>query len=181
MLRSVGSHPSSPDGKKAATLPYRIRRALIEDAVDTLPVRTQASLLCISRTHLYYQPLPPAAREVAIKHRIDELFTALPFYGSRRIQALLEPECGSIARNTVRHYMHELGSAAVYPGPNLSKRHTAHRVYPDLLRHITAAHPNHIWGVDITYVRSLGDDELLGHQTVGASVRQQTQHLDLAR
>jgi len=121
--------------------------------VDTLPVRTQANLLGISRTHLYYQPVPPSAREVAIKHRIDEVFTASPFYGSRRIQVLLEPEFGSIARNTVRHYMQEMGIAAVYPGPNLSKRHADHRVYPYLLRHVTAAHPNHIWGVDITYVR----------------------------
>jgi len=113
-------------------------------------------LLNISRTHLYYQPVPPSAREVAIKHRIDELFTAYPFYGSRRLQALLEPEFGPIARNTVRRYMQEMGIAAVYPGPNLSKRRADHRVYPYLLRHVTAAQPNHIWGVDITYVRLLG-------------------------
>ena len=111
-------------------------------------MRTQAHLLGISRTHLYYQPVPPSVREVAIKHRIDELFTASPFYGSRRIQALLQPEFGSIARNTVRHYMQEMGIAAVYPGPNLSKRHADHRVYPYLLRQMTATHANHIWGVD---------------------------------
>lgn len=124
--------------------------------MDTLPVRTQANLLSISRTHLYYQPVPPSAREVAIKHRIDAVFTAYPFYGSRRIQVVLEPEFGSIARNTVRRYMQEMGIAAVYPGPNLSKRHADHHVYPYLLRHLTAAHPNHIWGVDITYVRLRG-------------------------
>lgn len=123
---------------------------------DELPLRTQASLLSISRTHLYYQPVPPSAREIAIKHRIDELFTACPFYGSRKLQALLEPTFGAIARNTIRQYMHAMGIAAVYPGPNLSRRHPDHRIYPYLLRHVTAAHPNHVWGVDITYVRLRG-------------------------
>jgi integrase-like protein len=52
--------------------------------------------------------------------------------------------------------MQEMGIAAVYPGPNLSKRHADHHVYPYLLRQMTAAHPNHIWGVDITYVRLRG-------------------------
>ncbi len=93
---------------------------------------------------------------MAIKQRIDELFTACPFYGSRKLQVLLEPEFGPIARNTVRRYMHAMGIVAVYPGPNLSKRHPDHRVYPYLLRHVSATYPNHVWGVDITYVRRRG-------------------------
>ena len=52
--------------------------------VDTLPVRTQANLLGISRTHLYYQPVPPSAREVAIKHRIDEVFATSPYANAMR-------------------------------------------------------------------------------------------------
>lgn len=110
-------------------------------------------LLTLSRSSLYYQPRPRSAREVAIKHRIDELFTACPFYGSRKLQVLLKPEFGTIARNTVRRHMHEMGIAAVAPGPNLSQRHPDHRVYPSLLRGVTATAPNHIWGIDITYVR----------------------------
>jgi putative transposase len=118
-----------------------------------LPLLQQADLLSLSRSSLYYQPVPPSAREVAIKHRIDELYTAHPFYGSRKLQVLLQPEFGTLARNTVRRYMHEMGIAAIYPGPNLSRRQLDHRVYPYLLRGITARHPNHIWGIDITYIR----------------------------
>ena len=33
--------------------------------------------------------MPPDAEEVGRKHRIDELHTAYPFYGSRRIAAQL--------------------------------------------------------------------------------------------
>jgi putative transposase len=118
-----------------------------------LPLLQQADLLSLSRSSLYYQPAPPSAREVAIKHRIDELYTAHPFYGSRKIQVLLQPEFGTLARNTVRRYMHEMGIAAIYPGPNLSRRRLDHRVYPYLLRGVRASFPNHIWGIDITYIR----------------------------
>jgi putative transposase len=90
---------------------------------------------------------------VAIKHRIDELYTAHPFYGSRKLTVLLEPAFGPINRKRVQRYMREMGIAGITPGPNLSKRLTEHRVYPYLLRGITAQCPNHIWGCDITYIR----------------------------
>jgi len=125
----------------------------VEYAADALPLSTQANLLSISRRSLYYQPKPPPPKEVAIKHRIDALYTAHPFYGSRKLTVLLEPTFGPINRKRVQRYMREMGIAGIAPGPNLSKRLTEHRVYPYLLRDLTAHHPNHIWGCDITYIR----------------------------
>ena len=49
-----------------------------------------------------------------------------------------------------------MGLSALCPGPNLSHRRLDHAIYPYLLRHLPAAHPNHIWGIDITYVRLSG-------------------------
>ncbi|NNJ13729.1 DDE-type integrase/transposase/recombinase, partial [Chloroflexales bacterium ZM16-3] len=43
--------------------------------------------------------------------------------------------------------------AAIAPGPNLRKRASEHRIYPYLLRNLTAQRPNHIWGCDITSIR----------------------------
>ena len=88
-----------------------------------------------------------------LKHRIDEVYTQSPFYGSRKIAAQLQREGIGINRKTVGRYMQEMGIAAIYPGPNLSKRNHKEGVYPYLLRHITSAYPNHIWGIDITYIR----------------------------
>ena len=48
--------------------------------------------------------------------------------------------------------MREMGLEAIAPGPNLSKRNLAHRVYPYLLRGVTASYSNHVWGIDITYL-----------------------------
>lgn len=90
---------------------------------------------------------------MAIKHRIDELYTAHPFYGSRKLSVLLEEDFGPINPKRVQRYMREMGIAAIAPGPNLSKRTTQHRIYPYLLRGVMAQVPNQIWGSDITYIR----------------------------
>jgi putative transposase len=126
---------------------------LLEREAPDLPLTIQAQLLTLNRTSLYYTPVLPPPEEVAIKHRIDELYTAHPFYGSRKISVLLRPTFGAINRKRVQHYMREMGIAGIHPGPNLSKRTIAHAIYPYLLRHVTASGPNHIWGIDITYIR----------------------------
>ena len=118
-----------------------------------LPVATQADLLTLNRTGLYYKPAPPVPAEVSIKHAIDRIYTDNPSWGSRTIAAILKREGVQTCRNTVAKHMQEMGIAAVYPGPNLSRRNPEHRIYPYLLRNITASHPNHIWGTDITYIR----------------------------
>ncbi|HEY7417912.1 MAG TPA: IS3 family transposase [Ktedonobacteraceae bacterium] len=127
--------------------------ALVERREGELPLSLQANLLSLSRSSLYYQPRPPSAEEVQIKHRIDEIYTQSPFYGSRKIAAQLQREGMGINRKTVARYMREMGIAAIYPGPNGSKRNQKEGVYPYLLRHIRSAYPNHVWGIDITYIR----------------------------
>ncbi len=129
---------------------------MVEYGHPELPLTVQAALLGLSRSSLYYQPVPPAPQEVALKHRIDELYTAHPYYGSRRIVAVLRGEGQVVNRKAVQRHMQEMGIAGVAPGPHTSRRHPAHPVYPYLLRHLTAAHPNHVWGIDITYVRLQG-------------------------
>ena len=127
--------------------------ALVEWAGSPLCLKSQAELLGLSRTSLYYRPVPPSAEEIKLKHRIDEIFTAYPFYGSRRITAQLRREGCPINRKRVQRCMGEMGLVAVYPGPNLSQPTPGHQIYPYLLRNVTASYPDHIWGIDITYIR----------------------------
>lgn len=117
-----------------------------------LTLQQQADLLSVSRSSLYYQPVAPCAEEIAIKHRLDELYTKYPFYGSRKMMILLKPSW-NINRKRVQRYMQEMGLAAIFPGPNLSQPAPGHQIYPYLLRNVTASYPNHIWGIDITYIR----------------------------
>ncbi len=125
---------------------------MLEKNHPEIPLKMQAELLGISYSSLFYEPVPPSARELAIKQRIDELYTACPFYGSRKIAFLLRPEFG-VSRPTVQAYMRDMGISAIVPGPNTSTSAPQYQIYPYLLRNVTAAHPNHIWGIDITYIR----------------------------
>lgn len=120
-----------------------------------LSLGAQAELVAISRASLYYKPVPPGEEEVRLKHRIDELYTAYPFYGSRRLTAQLQREGETVNRKRVQRYMREIGIEGIAPGPNLSKRNLQHRVYPYLLKEIAITQCNQVWGIDITYIRLL--------------------------
>jgi putative transposase len=126
---------------------------LVEAAHPELPLRAQADILSLSRSSLCYQPMPPSPAEVAAKHRSDELYLEFPYYDARRLAAQLRRDGLPIDRKTARKYMQEIGLIAVYPGPNLSKRQSEHRVFPYLLRDVTIVAPNQVWGTDITSIR----------------------------
>jgi len=132
--------------------------ALIDPNHESLTISRQAALLGLSRRSYYYQPVVNEAEQVRLKLQldaIDEIYTAYPFYGSRRMQVELEQEYGiCIGRDRIRHLMARLGLEAIYPKPNTSKPTPHNETYPYLLRGVTASRPNHIWGTDITYIRT---------------------------
>jgi len=126
---------------------------MLEREAREISLAEQTELLGISRSSLYYEPVGPPEKEISIKRRIDEIYTLHPFYGSRRMTALLCREGRSISRPTVQQYMREMQIAGVAPGPNTSQPHPEHKVYPYLLRGLKIEHPNQVWGIDITYIR----------------------------
>lgn len=126
---------------------------MVEREHSGVSLTVQTDLVGISRSSLYYHPREPSAEEIAVKHRIDEIYTQYPFYGSRRISAQLRREGVEINRKTVQRHMREMGIVAIYPGPNLSRRQHKEHVYPYLLRNLTVSSPNHVWGIDLTYIR----------------------------
>lgn len=129
------------------------RLALLDFDDAELTVRDQATLLSLNRSSLYYKPVQPSPEELALKHRIDELYTEYPFYGSRRIAAQLGREGLVVNRKAVQRHMQEMGIAGITPGPNLSRRNQQHQVYPYLLRGLPITAVNQVWGIDITYIR----------------------------
>lgn len=86
-------------------------------------------------------------------HRIDEIFTKFPSYGSRRMMEALRRENYDIGRERVQTLMRNMGLEAIYPKPNLSKHHPEHKIYPYLLRGVKITRPNQVWSTDITYIR----------------------------
>lgn len=120
----------------------------INKTSSILPLGIQTDLLGISRSSLYYQPKPVDPETLLLMNRIDELYTNRPFYGSRKIAQEL-----GYNRKRIQRLMRIMGIEAIYQKPNLSKNNILHPVYPYLLQGVTADHPNHIWGTDITYIR----------------------------
>jgi putative transposase len=129
---------------------------LVEREESEFSIKTQAELLGLNRTGLYYQPVPPSVEEVAVKHRIDELYTESPFYGSRRLTACLRREGHVVNRKQVQRHMREMGIEGIAPKPNLSFATQGHRVFPYLLKGLEINQPNLVWGIDITYIRLPG-------------------------
>jgi putative transposase len=128
------------------------RLALVERDDAALSVAAQCRLLKVARSTLYYQPAPMDPDELALMRRMDELYTASPFYGSRRMVAVLRRDGWTVNRKRVRRLMRVMGLAAIYQKPNTSQGHPEHKVYPYLLRDMVIERPNQVWCADITYI-----------------------------
>lgn len=128
------------------------RLALVDHTDAALPVIAQCRLLKVARATLYYQPVPVSADDLTVMRRIDELYVASPFYGSRRMVAVLRREGVVINRKRVRRLMRLMGLEAIYQKPDTSKAHPGHKVYPYLLRGLIVDRPNQVWCADITYI-----------------------------
>jgi putative transposase len=84
---------------------------------------------------------------------IDAEYTRHPFFGSRRMVVFLFGLGHSVNRKRVQRLMRFLGLAGMAPGPNTSRPHPEHKIYPYLLRGVAVIRPNQVWSTDITYIR----------------------------
>jgi len=128
------------------------RRTLLACGHPTLSIRRQCGLLGLARSGVYRPARIANDDELAIMRRLDELFLAWPFFGSRRMTAMLRAEGWVINRKRVRRLMRVMGLRALGPKPNTSKPAPGHRIYPYLLRDLVIERPNQVWAADITYI-----------------------------
>lgn len=117
-----------------------------------LSITRQAQLLDLSRSGVYYQPMPISAADLVLMRRIDELHLELPFAGSRMLRDLLRQEGHRVGRKRVRRLMRRMGIEAIYRKKNTSRPHPEHAVFAYLLRGLAIERPNQAWASDITYI-----------------------------
>lgn len=125
---------------------------LLEKDHREIPVARQTELLGIARSTAYYRPIIDSEDDLYMK-KIDEIYTAWPYFGSRRIRAILERRGYDIGRDRVCSLMRRMGIEAIYPKHRTTFPNAQHRKYPYLLKGLTICHPNHVWSTDITYIR----------------------------
>ena len=128
------------------------RRALLDRGHAVLSVRRQCALLGLGRSGVYRPPAAANDNELALMRRIDELFMAWPFLGSRRMTAMLRAEGRRINRKRVQRLMRRMGIAALGPKPRTTKPAPGHKIFPYLLRGLAIERPNQVWAADITYI-----------------------------
>ena len=128
------------------------RRALVDRDHREPSIRKQCRLLGLARSGVYRKPPPANDNDLALMRRIDELFTAWPFLGSRRMAALLRAEGHGVNRKRVQRLMRRMGIAALGPKPRTTKPTPGHKIFPYLLRNLAIDRPNQVWAADITYV-----------------------------
>lgn len=123
--------------------------------VDPVPISKQCVLAGVARS-TFYAPLliaVPNEEELLILALIDAEYTRHPFYGSRKMVVYLHIKGHLVNRKRVQRLMGVLGLAGMEPGPNTSRPHPQHKIYPYLLRGVNVTRPNQVWSTDITYIR----------------------------
>jgi putative transposase len=133
------------------------RRKFIEPQNNDISVRRQCELLDVARSTYYYKQVGESEENQQLMLEIDRIYTESPFYGTRRITAVLNrmPRWSEVDRKRVRRLMGLMGIEAIYPKPRLSKANEQHPKYPYLLKEIIINLPNQVWSTDITYIPTL--------------------------
>jgi putative transposase len=102
---------------------------------------------------LYYKK-KDVEDEVWLVNLIRDIWLKRQIYGYRKIKAVLKRKYGLLVNEKrVLRLMRLVGIKAIYPKPNLSKNNAEHKQFPYLLRNVTIMEVNHVWMVDLTYLK----------------------------
>lgn len=112
-----------------------------------ISVSRQCELLGLPRSTFYYQAHPESPENLRLMRSIDQEYLEHPFYGSRRMAAVLD-----INRKRAVRLMRLMGLEAIYPKPSLSQPGRPSERFPYLLKGLAITRPNQVWGTDITYI-----------------------------
>lgn len=122
------------------------------DKQHDLPLTNQAEILQLSRSSLYYVPVPISPADLELMRRIDHLHTDYPFMGARMLRDRLKALGYCVGRRHVARLMRIMGIEALYRKKKTTKRNPEHAVFPYLLRGMTIDQPNQVWAADISYI-----------------------------
>lgn len=129
------------------------RRTAVEMQGSEISLVRQCDLLGVNRSTLYRKRVGIDRAPVDLMAAIDEIYTAHPFKGARRISRDLADRGMKAGRKRVGRLMRLMGLRAICPRPNTSRPIKEHEKYPYLLRGLPITRPNQVWASDITFVR----------------------------
>ena len=131
------------------------KRGLVEPGTESPSLRRQCALLGLNRSTWYALTSvgDESTENQRLMDRINAIYTDYPFYGSRKLTAVLRREGYRVNRKRVRRLMRAMRLVSIAPKPDTSRPHPQQAVYPYLLRGMVIERPNQVWSTDITYLR----------------------------
>ena len=79
--------------------------SLVDRSDPGLSIAAQCRLLKVARSTLYYKAAPMSADDLVLMHWLDEQFLRTPFYGFRRMVAVMRREGFVVNRKRVMRVM----------------------------------------------------------------------------
>lgn len=126
---------------------------MIDQSFSDLSLRDQFLLLNLNRSSFYYQKIVEN-QDQNIANKIHELWLKYPFYGYRKITAVLRREGILINHKKVLRLMKKMNLSAIFPKANKNKSIKANQSqYPYLLKDLSIEKTNQVWATDITYIK----------------------------
>lgn len=126
---------------------------MIGSNCPVVSIRRQCELVGLVRASLYYKASPEDLLNLQVMKRLDELHLRYPFYGYRKLTWALQQEGLEVNHKRIQRLLNIMDIKAIYPCKKLNLSAPGHKVYPYLLNGVEIKHPNHVWSVDITYIR----------------------------
>ena len=126
------------------------RKIIIQEDLS-LSIKKKCTLLDVSRSSWYYNPVEPIVNieELKIKQEMDKLHMKYPFMGSRSLCDQLRLKGHRINRKRIQRLMNEMNIHSTAPKPHTSRPGKQHKIYPYLLRNLKIVKPNQVWATDI--------------------------------
>ena len=110
-------------------------------------------MLGFNRSNLYYQHRKKNIEfEDQLRKEIDLRFMK-ETCGVLKMMQNMRRLGYNVGEKLIRRLMRTMNLLAIYPKPNLSKKHPEHRIYPYLLKGLDIVRSNQVWCVDITYIQ----------------------------
>jgi len=128
------------------------KRALVSPDDPGLSIARQCELIGLNRSTYYLPPAAESEENLRLMRLIDEQYLRAPFYGSRRMTALLRRRGEVVNRKRVQRLMTLMGLEGLHPRPRTTVADPAARAYPYLPRDRVLTRVDEVWSSDITYV-----------------------------
>jgi putative transposase len=126
---------------------------LINFENSDLSIQRQCSLLSIPKSSFYYKSIKEEDIDNWLMNEIYEIWIKYPFYGYRRINAILNRNGYDINEKKTRRLMRSMNLQTIYPKKKTTFSNKEHKIYPYLLKDLIIDKINQVWATDLTYIK----------------------------